>query len=90
MTPTLLSLAAGLVVSHLVVRVADSSGRATCGAAGWDRRSTAYGLDRRPAVRKVLTIITVAIALAVFAANAVVVGRPQPDGPGAAADRCPA
>lgn len=73
MTPTLLSLAAGLVVAHLVVRAADSSGRRHVRRGRVGPALAAYQLARRPAVRKVLTIITVATALAVFAANAVTV-----------------
>lgn len=73
MTPTLLSLAAGLVVAHLVVRAADSSGRRHVRRGRVGPALAEYQLARRPAVRKVLTIITVATALAVFAANAVTV-----------------
>jgi hypothetical protein len=73
MTPTLLSLAAGLVVAHLVVRAAASSGATHVRRGRVGPALTAYQLARRPAVRKVLTIITVATALAVFAANAVTV-----------------
>ncbi len=73
MTPTLLSLAAGLVVAHLVVRAADAAGRAHVRRGRVGPALAAYQLARRPAVRKVLTIITVATALAVFAANAVTV-----------------
>lgn len=72
-TPTLLSLAAGLVVAHVVVRAAASSGAASVRRGRVGAALTAYQLARRPAVRKVLTIITVATALAVFAANAVTV-----------------
>jgi putative ABC transport system permease protein len=73
MTPTLLSLAAGLVVAHVLVRAAASTGAANVRRGRVGPALTAYQLARRPAVRKVLTIITVATALAVFAANAVTV-----------------
>ena len=46
MTPTLLSLAAGLVVAHLVVRAADSSGRSA--RAARSRGTGARGLPARP------------------------------------------
>ena len=72
-TPTLLSLAAGLVVAHVVVRAAASAGATHVRRGRVGPALTAYQLARRPAVRKVLTIITVATALAVFAANAVTV-----------------
>ncbi len=72
-TPTLLSLAAGLVVAHVVVRAAASSGAASVRRGRVGPALTAYQLARRPAVRKVVTIVTVATALAVFAANAVTV-----------------
>lgn len=73
LTPTLASLALGLVLAHVLVPV----------SAAWGRRSLQHGrvaaglaalsLSRRPALRRILTISTVATALAVFAANAVLV-----------------
>ncbi|SES07544.1 FtsX-like permease family protein [Pedococcus cremeus] len=74
LTPTLIALAAGLVVARLVVPAAAAAGR------GFQRRGrigpalAAYGLERRPGPRKVVTVVSVAVALTVFAANAVAVG----------------
>lgn len=74
-TPTLLSLAVGLVLAHLLVPLAAALGR------GFTRSGRVVGslvtlqIARRPAVRRVMTIITVATAITVFATDAVVVGQ---------------
>lgn len=73
-TPTLIALAAGLVVARLVVPVAAASGRANLARGRIGTALTAFGLQRRPGPRKVVTVVSVAVALTVFAANALVVG----------------
>lgn len=72
-TPTLIALAAGLVASRLAVPLAGASGRANLKRGRIAPALTAFGLERRPAMRKVVTILSVAVALTVFAANALVV-----------------
>ena len=74
-TPTLIALAAGLVASRLAVPVAAASGRANLRRGRIGPALTAFGLERRPTLRKVVTIVSVAVALTVFAANALVVGE---------------
>ncbi|GAA2169229.1 hypothetical protein GCM10009845_34990 [Pedococcus bigeumensis] len=73
-TPTLVALAAGLVASRLAVPVAGASGRASLRRGRIGPALTAFGLERRPTLRKVVTVVSVAVALTVFAANAIVVG----------------
>jgi putative ABC transport system permease protein len=73
-TPTLIALAAGLVASRLAVPVAGASGRANLRRGRIGPALTAFGLERRPTLRKVVTVVSVAVALTVFAANALVVG----------------
>jgi hypothetical protein len=73
-TPTLVALAAGLVVSRLAVPVAAASGRANLRRGRIGPALTAFGLERRSTLRKVVTVVSVAVALTVFAANALVVG----------------
>jgi hypothetical protein len=73
-TPTLVALAAGLVASRLAVPVAGASGRANLRRGRIGPALTAFGLERRPTLRKVVTVVSVAVALTVFAANALVVG----------------
>jgi hypothetical protein len=74
LTPTLVALAAGLVVARLVVPVAAAAGRSSQRRGRIGPALTAYGLERRPGPRKVVTVVSVAVALTVFAANAVAVG----------------
>ncbi len=74
LTPTLVALAAGLVASRLAVPVAAASGRANLRAGRIGPALTAFGLERRPTLRKVVTVVSVAVALTVFAANALAVG----------------
>lgn len=73
-TPTLVALAAGLVASRLAVPIAGASGRANLRRGRIGPALTAFGLERRPTLRKVVTVVSVAVALTVFAANALVVG----------------
>lgn len=73
LTPTLVALAGGLVVSRLAVPVARTAGRASLSRGRIGPALTAFGLQRRPAMRKVVTVVSVAVALTVFAGNAVVV-----------------
>ena len=73
-TPTLIALAAGLVASRLAVPIAGASGRANLRRGRIGAALTAFGLERRPTLRKVVTVVSVAVALTVFAANALVVG----------------
>jgi hypothetical protein len=75
MTPTLVALAAGLVASRLAVPIAGASGRAQLRRGRIGPALTAFGLERRPAMRKVVTVVGVAVALTVFAANALVVAN---------------
>ena len=75
LTPTLIALAAGLVVSRLAVPVARSTGRTNLARGRIGPALTAFGLQRRPAMRKVVTVVSVAVALTVFAANAVIVAN---------------
>jgi putative ABC transport system permease protein len=74
-TPTLVALAAGLVASRLAIPVAGASGRANLRRGRIGPALTAFGLERRPTLRKVVTVVSVAVALTVFAANALVVGN---------------
>ena len=75
LTPTLVALAGGLVTSRLAVPVARSTGRTSLSRGRIGPALTAFGLQRRPAMRKVVTVVSVAVALTVFAANAVVVAN---------------
>ncbi|WP_406831640.1 FtsX-like permease family protein [Pedococcus sp. KACC 23699] len=75
LTPTLVALAGGLVTSRLAVPVARSTGRTSLSRGQIGPALTAFGLQRRPAMRKVVTVVSVAVALTVFAANAVVVAN---------------
>jgi len=73
-TPTLLALAIGLLLAQILVPSADLVGRRMGARGRVVGGLTALQVARRPAVRRVMTIITVATALTVFAADAVVVG----------------
>jgi hypothetical protein len=75
MTPTLVALAAGLVASRMAVPIAGASGRVQLRRGRIGPALTAFGLERRPALRKVVTVVGVAVALTVFAANALVVAN---------------
>src|SRR5436309_2100140 len=69
------ALAPGLVASRVVAPLAGSSGRASLKRGRIGPALTAFGLERRPAMRKVVTVVGVAVALTVFAANALVVAN---------------
>lgn len=73
-TPTLLALALGLLLAHLLVPLADVAGRRLTARGRVVGGLTAVQVARRPAVRRIMAIITVATALTVFATDAVVVG----------------
>ncbi|HET6694094.1 MAG TPA: FtsX-like permease family protein, partial [Pedococcus sp.] len=72
-TPTLVAVAAGLVASRLAVTVAAAVGRARVRRGQVGPALTALALQRRPSLRKVVTVVGVATALTVFAANAMFV-----------------
>jgi ABC-type antimicrobial peptide transport system permease subunit len=75
LTPTLIALAGGLLASRVAVPVARAVGRTQLGRGKVGPALTAYRLERRPALRKVVTVVSIAVALAVFAANALVVAN---------------
>lgn len=72
-TPTLIALAAGLLASRLAVPLAGASGRAALSRGRVGPALTAFGVERRPAMRNVVTVVSVATALTVFATNALAV-----------------
>lgn len=74
LTPTLVALAAGLVATRVVAPVAGAAGRRNQQRGRVGHALTAFGLERRAGPRKVVTVVSVAVALTVFAANAVAVG----------------
>lgn len=74
-TPTLLALAVGLAMAHLLVPLSAAYGRRATRSGRVVASLTALQIARRPAVRRVMTIITVATAITVFATDAVVVGQ---------------
>lgn len=69
-TPALLALGAGLLVALLVVPLTAWLGRRALGRGRVTAGLTAVHLARRPAVRRVVAIVTVASALLVFATDA--------------------
>ncbi|MDQ2781141.1 MAG: hypothetical protein M3Y26_01210 [Actinomycetota bacterium] len=73
-TPTLLALALGLLLAHVLVPLADLLARRMTARGNVVGGLTAVQVARRPAVRRVMAIMTVATALTVFATDAVVVG----------------
>ena len=78
-TPTLLALASGLVLAHLLVPAAGLLGRRLTARGRVVGALTAIQVARRPAVRRVMAIMTVATALTVFATDALVVGARNRD-----------
>lgn len=72
--PALLALAVGLVLAHLIVPVAASVGRSLLTRGRVDAGVGVLHMARRPATRRLVTIITVATALLVFSSDALVVG----------------
>ncbi len=73
-TPTLIALALGLVLAHVLIPVADAVARRLTARGRVVGGLTAVQVARRPAVRRIMAIITVATALTVFATDAIVVG----------------
>jgi putative ABC transport system permease protein len=73
-TPTLLALALGLVLAHVLIPLADGTARRFTARGRVVGGLTAVQVARRPAVRRIMAIITVATALTVFATDALVVG----------------
>jgi len=73
-TPTLIALALGLVLAHVLIPLADAIARRLTARGQVVGGLTAVQVARRPAVRRIMAIITVATALTVFATDALVVG----------------
>ncbi len=78
-TPTLLALSAGLVLAILLVPAANATARRVLLLRRPVGLLSTVQLARRPAVRQVLTIVTVATALTVFAADANTIGSRNRD-----------
>jgi hypothetical protein len=75
--PGLLALAGGLLLSQLVVPVAGWSGRRRLARGHLTTGLAALAIARRPALRRLVAIETVAVALLVFAGAASAVGSEQ-------------
>jgi len=73
-TPTLIALALGLVLAHVLIPLADTNARRLTARGRVVGGLTAVQVARRPAVRRIMAIITVATALTIFATDALVVG----------------
>jgi hypothetical protein len=73
-TPALLALAVGMVMANVLTPAAAVLGGWFMARGRLAGALTALQGARRPAVRRIVTIMTVATALAVFASDAVVVG----------------
>lgn len=72
-TPTLLAIAVGVLAARLVPRLAARRARSAMRHGNVAAAIAGYGIGRRPAARRVLVVTTVAAAIAIFGANAVVV-----------------
>ena len=72
--PALLALLAGLALAHLIVPVATWTGRRLTARGRYAAALAMLAVARRPATRRVVTVVTVASALLVFSAYAVSVG----------------
>lgn len=72
--PALLALLVGLVLAHLLVPVTAAAGRRLLARGRVAAGVSALHLARRPATRRVVTIVTVATGLLVFSADALAVG----------------
>lgn len=72
-TPTLLAIAVGVLAARLVPRLAARRARTALRRGRVSAVVAGHGIGRRPAARRVLVVTTVATAVAVFGANAVVV-----------------
>ncbi|KRE39317.1 hypothetical protein ASG73_03015 [Janibacter sp. Soil728] len=72
-TPTLLAIAVGVLAAHLVPRLAAARARSAMRRGRVATAVAGHSIARRPAARRILVVTTVATAIAVFGANAVVV-----------------
>lgn len=72
--PCLLALLVGLVLSHLLVPVSAAAGDLLLSRGRVAPGVSLLQLARRPATRRVVTVVTVACALLVFSADALTVG----------------
>lgn len=72
-TPTLLAIAVGVLAARLVPALAARRARSAMRRGRVAAALAGHGIGRRPAARRVLTVTTVATAVAIFGANAVVV-----------------
>ncbi len=72
--PALLALAVGLLLAHALVPVAAALARRYADRGRVGSAIAAAHIARRPAVRRIVTMVTVATALSVFSADALVVG----------------
>ncbi|MDN5717720.1 MAG: hypothetical protein L0G89_10860, partial [Janibacter sp.] len=72
-TPTLLAIAVGVLAARLVPRLAAARARSAMRHGRVAAAVAGHSIARRPAARRVLVVTTVATAIAVFGANAVVV-----------------
>jgi putative ABC transport system permease protein len=72
--PALLALVAGLALAHLIVPVATWAGRRLTARGRYASALAMLAVARRPATRRVVTVVTVASALLVFSSYAVSVG----------------
>jgi hypothetical protein len=75
--PGLLALAGGLLLSQMVVPVAGSLGRRQLRRGRLRSGLASVAVSRRPALRRLVAIVAVAVALLVFAAAADAVARDQ-------------
>lgn len=73
-TPALLSLAVGLLLAMLVVPLSGAIGRSALRRGRATTGLAALNIARRPAVRRVVAIVTIASALVVFATDAYLIG----------------
>jgi putative ABC transport system permease protein len=72
--PALLALIAGLLLAHLIVPTATWLGRRLTARGAYAAALALLAVARRPATRRVVTVVTVASALLVFSTYAVSVG----------------
>lgn len=85
LAPGLIALAGGLALSQVVVPAAVLLGRAALRRGALGTALAAVAVARRPSLRRLVAIVTVAVALLVFAVSASAVGADQRQG--AAADQ---
>ncbi len=72
--PSLLALVVGLVAAHALLPVTAAAGQRLLARGRVGGAVSALQLARRPATRRLVAIVTVAAALLVFSADAIVVG----------------